>query len=86
MKRYLAIVLLTALVLVLCLPIFARYEVCSSCGNGRLEPGSTETRREWCSDCGKYVTIKIIHEKCNNCDEEDEDTDYGCSHLTEKYN
>lgn len=80
MKRYLAIVLLTALVLALCLPIFARYEVCSSCGKGRLEPYDEDSWDVWCSKCGKYVTYTVVYEQCTICPAGDSDEIYGCAH------
>lgn len=87
MKKFMSITLLTMLVLALCLPIFARYEICSVCQNGRLVPKSERTWDEWCEDCGKYVTNTVIYEECSNpnCDAGDEDADYGCRHMVTKY-
>lgn len=87
MKKWLAIALLTMLVLTLCLPVFARYEVCSSCGNGRLVTDYVDTWDEWCEDCGEYVTNTVVYEACSNpnCDAGDKDADYGCRHMAAKY-
>lgn len=66
MKRYLAIVLLTALVLALCLPIIARYEICANCGKGRLVAKET-SKTVWCSACNADVEEITITETCTIC-------------------
>lgn len=80
MKRYLAIVLLTALVLALCLPIIARYEICAYCQSARLQR-QTEKTTDWCDTCGKNVSAVHVYMYCPNCTHtEDWGIELNCGH------
>ena len=80
MKRYLAIVLLTALALALCLPIIARYEVCAYCRNGRLVE-ETEKETVTCDVCGKRVTQTTTYMRCKSCKHRETwDVTLSCGH------
>lgn len=67
MKKLVALTLLTMLVLALCLPIFARYEPCGQCFNGRLSV-TKKTSTVTCPTCNKSVTRTTYTETCSNCE------------------